>query len=267
MYPAPPPLQEAARDWTAAQLSWIVEHGIKFTGMPAWAGDDRGDEVWPVVAYLQRISQGAYSVSTDREAAGFSFDSAEEVGIAACARCHGAEGAAPISDLVPMLHGQPAAFLRRALDEYRNGLRASGMMRPIAADIPDGALNELVRYYAALDRPSRSAPATGGNADHGEEIARVGIPSDGIPPCLACHSDSASPNFPRLAGLSADYLRSQLALWQQGLRARTTYGAIMAPIARRLSSKDIDDVVAYFGGLTPEPSSDAASPDGGGHQR
>jgi cytochrome c553 len=267
MYPAPPPLQFAARDWTLAQLSWIVEHGIKFTGMPAWAGAERGDEVWPVVAYLREMARGEGSVEADDGTVSLSFNANRNARVAACARCHGGEGEPPISDLVPALHGQPAMFLRRALDEYRNGLRASGMMRPVAADVPVAALDELAGYYAALDRPSRSKLFSGGNADRGEEIARRGIPSEGLPPCLACHSDNASENFPRLSGLSATYLKGQLALWQNGLRARTTYGAIMAPIAKRLSSKDIDDVATYFAGMAGAPSSGGASPDGGGPQR
>ena len=34
------------------ELFWIVKHGIKYTGMPAWVALDRDDEVWAVVAFL-----------------------------------------------------------------------------------------------------------------------------------------------------------------------------------------------------------------------
>jgi mono/diheme cytochrome c family protein len=37
-----------------AELFWIVKHGIKMTGMPAWA--DHGDEeLWATIAFLEKL--------------------------------------------------------------------------------------------------------------------------------------------------------------------------------------------------------------------
>jgi hypothetical protein len=36
MLPEPPYLAPRIRDWTPAELFWIVQHGIKYAGMPAW---------------------------------------------------------------------------------------------------------------------------------------------------------------------------------------------------------------------------------------
>jgi cytochrome c553 len=55
--------------------------------------------------------------------------------ISACARCHGAEGQLQMSDLVPMLHGQPADYLMSALRAHAEGKRRSGIMQPLAADL------------------------------------------------------------------------------------------------------------------------------------
>ena len=53
MTPAPPYLLDAPRNWTPAELFWIVKHGIKLTAMPAWR-DELGDRVvWNVVAFLE----------------------------------------------------------------------------------------------------------------------------------------------------------------------------------------------------------------------
>ena len=41
--PRPPNLAEAARIYTPGELFWIVKHGIRMTGMPAW-GDHSDDE-------------------------------------------------------------------------------------------------------------------------------------------------------------------------------------------------------------------------------
>jgi mono/diheme cytochrome c family protein len=53
--PPPPDLTGAARIYTSAELFWIVKHGIKMTGMPAWS-DHSDDELWATVAFLQKLS-------------------------------------------------------------------------------------------------------------------------------------------------------------------------------------------------------------------
>ena len=55
MLPVPPELSPTVDDWTDAQLFRIVKHGIRFTGMPAWPSQARGDEVWMMVAFLRAL--------------------------------------------------------------------------------------------------------------------------------------------------------------------------------------------------------------------
>ena len=65
---APPPEDRAADDsrirrtcrrgsptWEPEELFYIVKHGIKFTGMPAWPAQQRDDEVWAMVAFLRTL--------------------------------------------------------------------------------------------------------------------------------------------------------------------------------------------------------------------
>ena len=54
MRPKPPDLSKAASLWSDAELFWIVKHGIRMTGMPAW-GDHSDDELWVTVAFLQEL--------------------------------------------------------------------------------------------------------------------------------------------------------------------------------------------------------------------
>jgi len=252
MYPAPPPLQNAVSDWAVEELFWIVKHGIKFTGMPAWPGEGRDDEVWAVVAYLRQLEVSPADDPRhlrEREQASGDLPLAAlcEPDVESCARCHGGEGSPPISDRVPVLHGQNARYLDRALHEYRDGTRASGIMAPVAAGLAPGEIDYFARYYSSLtSTASGTSKAASGDVQYGREIAERGIPADGIPPCLVCHSGRASAAFPALAGLSATYLNGQLDLWRRGLRDRTTYGAIMAPIARRLAPEQIDAVTTYL---------------------
>ena len=53
LYPAPPDLAEAAKEWTPAELFVIIKRGIKMSGMPAWEPTHSGDEIWAMVAFLR----------------------------------------------------------------------------------------------------------------------------------------------------------------------------------------------------------------------
>src|SRR5688500_832298 len=55
--PPPPHLVHDSKEWKDRALFWIVKHGIKYTGMPAWVVQERDDEVWAVVAFLKRLPQ------------------------------------------------------------------------------------------------------------------------------------------------------------------------------------------------------------------
>jgi mono/diheme cytochrome c family protein len=67
LYPAPPNLTEHSVD--AAEAFWVIKHGIKSTGMPAW-GESMDDEyIWNMAAFLQRLPEldaAAYRSLVDR---------------------------------------------------------------------------------------------------------------------------------------------------------------------------------------------------------
>ena len=56
MMPPPPPLGDKIGTWRDRELFWIVRHGIKYSGMPAWTTQSRPDEVWAMVAFLRTVS-------------------------------------------------------------------------------------------------------------------------------------------------------------------------------------------------------------------
>ena len=55
--PSPPDLAEAALEMSPAELFWVTKHGIKMTGMPAWAVTHDDDAIWPVVAFLMKLPE------------------------------------------------------------------------------------------------------------------------------------------------------------------------------------------------------------------
>src|SRR6266480_4801914 len=54
LYPRPPNLADAARVYRPGELFWIVKHGIRMAGMPAW-GDHSDDELWATVALIEKL--------------------------------------------------------------------------------------------------------------------------------------------------------------------------------------------------------------------
>ncbi len=56
MRPEPPDLGKVGKEMTTGQIFWIVKHGIKMTGMPAWGEIDDDADLWKVVAFVQRLA-------------------------------------------------------------------------------------------------------------------------------------------------------------------------------------------------------------------
>ena len=267
MLPPPPDLATQMRAWRDRELFWIVKNGIKYTGMPAWAAQQRDDEVWALVAFLRRLpalDAGSYrdlaigglriAPQSGREVATSESASAA---IGACARCHGAERDGPDSGLVPILHGQPVEFLTSALQAYAGGRRASGIMQPVASDLAPQELDRVARYYAGLLPPSRPTallPDVTAAIERGRRLAEQGDPAAKLPACIGCHDAQALKTYPRLARQNTAYMTNRLRLWKGGLTPSTDTEVIMAPIARSLSDRQIDDVSAYFTSMTASPA-------------
>jgi mono/diheme cytochrome c family protein len=57
LYPQPADLAVAATLYSDGELFWILKHGIKMTGMPAWS-DHSDDELWATVAFLKKLKSG-----------------------------------------------------------------------------------------------------------------------------------------------------------------------------------------------------------------
>ena len=74
MRPEPPHLTEAATEWTAEEIHWIVENGIKMSGMPAFGPHHGAEEILAITAFVQQLPGLApedYATMTrDRSAGG-----------------------------------------------------------------------------------------------------------------------------------------------------------------------------------------------------
>ena len=53
--PRPPYLAEAAAHWSPQEVFWIVKHGVKMTGMPAFGPTHGDDELWSLAAFVTEL--------------------------------------------------------------------------------------------------------------------------------------------------------------------------------------------------------------------
>lgn len=65
MRPAPPALARAAAQWSDEEVFWIVKHGVKMSGMPAFGPTHDDDDIWEIAAFVKQLP----SMSAERYAA------------------------------------------------------------------------------------------------------------------------------------------------------------------------------------------------------
>lgn len=53
--PQPPYLAAEGAQWDPTEVFWVLQHGIKMTGMPAFGPTHSEDELWNLVAFVQKL--------------------------------------------------------------------------------------------------------------------------------------------------------------------------------------------------------------------
>lgn len=265
MTPKPPDLRAAVLSMGPEDLFYIVKHGIKFTGMPAWPTQQRDDEVWAVVAFLRQLPglqpsrydflAGTSQVGSDQlpleDLLGPSPPAPEAI-TKNCARCHGIDGLGR-GGAFPRLAGQRAEYLEGALVAYARGERHSGFMEPVAANLGLDDMRAIAAYYAS--RPGGPASFTGGDPaeiERGRQIAERGRPEWLVAACSECHGPASTPrnrHYPLLAGQYPDYLQSQLSLFRGDRRGGSPYRHLMLKIAGQLTEEQARAVARYYASL------------------
>ncbi len=269
MTPTPPDLVARILESDPKKLFYVVKHGVKFTGMPAWPSSQRDDEIWAMIAFLLKypeLDAAAYQQLAGRSEAGLNAAKlalSAQVGVPAsvqsCVQCHGHDGRGREIDEMPSLAGQRAPYLRKSLAAYASSARHSGMMAPVAGGLTPETTAEVVEYYSRLRAaptvPARDLSALPEARLRGELIATQGLREQKVPACIECHTSGGQrgkPESPLLAGQSAAYLELQLTLFREDRRGGSDHAHLMQPIASRLKPEQAQDVAAYFAALAPE---------------
>lgn len=235
--PPAPDLTRIAGKYSDRELFWIVQHGVKFTGMPAWAASDRPDEVRRMVAFLRRLP--------GMSAAEYRALSGTERGLG-CASCHGADGRGRGQRDIPILAGQDPDYLVAALADYAAGRRESAVMAQAAATLRPGDRRTMAALFAA--KPGLGARPGGGGDARARMIAERGLPRAQLPACASCHRPGG--RAPVIAGQRPGYIAQRLRQWrgeETVVDARKPQDT-MAVIARRIPEEAIAPLALYYGG-------------------
>lgn len=284
MLPEPPRLAvtELVRDRTPEELYWVIDRGIRHTGMPAWPAVERPTEVWSMVALLKHFPEMTPeryrtlalldrpgpsrqmeqpTPSAEDEISVEGGDGEESAVLESCASCHGYDGLGTETGAFPNLTILDEDYILASLQAYQDGQRHSGIMATQVFDVDDEEMREVARYYGA--RPSRPTPATDAPAElvqRGEAIVDRGIEDErGINECVSCHELGARSEapvdeevlpYPHLAGQYAPYLRQQLLAWTRQLRGLATEEDPQVFAAHQLRPDEIEAVAAYYASRT-----------------
>ena len=173
---------------------------------------------------------------------------------AACAACHGQDGATPIDPTYPNIAGQNEKYLLTQMQMIQDNSRNIPLMAGQLTGKSEQDLADIAAYYASL--PSKVSQASGDDEAiaRAASIYRAGIARKGVAACSACHSPDGSGNaqagFPRISGQPVAYTVAQLTAYRE--RTRDTdeaYSGMMRGVAEGLTDTEIALVADYLQGL------------------
>jgi mono/diheme cytochrome c family protein len=144
--------------WSDAELFWIIQNGVRLTGMPAWKSSISTDDTWKLARFIHGLPRLAASASTAASASSHAPVSAQDKytlkvpnGLA-FSEFRGYENWPVISlshngDKLAAILGNPAM-----IDAYKSGIPGNG--KPF----PDGAKMAKVHWNLKVDAAEPGGP-------------------------------------------------------------------------------------------------------------
>ena len=155
-----------------------------------------------------------------------------------CASCHGRDGI-PADHTVPIIWGQQAGYLRKQLNDYKNGDRDSQIMSSIAESLSEQDMSRIAAQFGSAKWPAPSQ-------------AKLPAAPAAIATCQACHHADFTGGFspsgvaPRLAGQFSAYLIATMSAYADGDRANNS---AMSALMKSLSPADRTKIADYLADL------------------
>lgn len=169
------------------------------------------------------LAQGVYSATIGDATQG-------QISAKQCKTCHGLDGYAKIP-IAPHIGGEPAGYITRQLQAFRDGTRRHEMMSVIAKNLNDQTIADIAAWYSSQDAVATLAAGTDEKA----------APEQ----CVQCHGVngiSTIPDAPNLAGESVMYIDTQLKAFRKDKRTHE----VMSVIAKQLSDEDIRFAAEWY---------------------
>ena len=165
-----------------------------------------------------------------------------------CASCHGAKGASPIDDTIPIIAGQHFYYLYIQLKDMASGLRATPpneIMASIASSYDKKKMKRLSQYFSEqewIKTDYKSDPAL-------SVKAKALVESGGRGSCVKCHGagfmgDKSS--IPRISNQNFSYLSKTLLDYKSKARNNA---AGMSSLMASYNENDIEVLVDYLAGM------------------
>jgi cytochrome c553 len=159
-----------------------------------------------------------------------------------CSGCHGFAGNSR-SDSMPILAGMAASYVKKAVEDYASGRRASAEMQPFAkAILATGHVDDVAGYFASQKREPTPVAVDSAAAARGRTAAQS---------CGLCHGPDGRGNeaalVPDLRAQPPGYLRTQMLLFKTG--KRTVSDPRVATVKaemQKLSDETIGDLAAFY---------------------
>jgi cytochrome c553 len=108
-----------------------------------------------IAAFARVLALSALTVACSAKVTAEDTATQAPADVASCQGCHGIPGyrtAFPKVYSVPKLGGQENAYLVKALQAYRSGVRKHATMRSIAAPLTDQQIAAIAAYYAGTHK-------------------------------------------------------------------------------------------------------------------
>ena len=164
-----------------------------------------------------------------------------------CGACHGADGNSGTPEN-PKLAGQHPEYLVKQLQDFKSGKRNNAIMKGFATTLSDDDMTNIA-HWLATQQPKPGFAKDKALVTLGEKIYRGGIAERHIPACAGCHSPNGAGipiQYPRLSGQHAEYTKSQLTAFRDGVRLNSVP---MTGVAAELNDREIRAVADYIAGL------------------
>lgn len=152
---------------------------------------------------------------------------------AMCAGCHGTRGASPGTH-IPVIGGQNAEYVKKAMKGFKDGSRPGGVMSNLAKGYSEQQLDDM--SVAVAGWKWQNSPENSGKGKNKRSAS-------GTESCAACHGrkGTGTPLGPHIAGQPAGYIREALNEYRSGRRTAPEMGMV-----KGLSEADVDRLAQYY---------------------